>query len=310
MSYPTLYKNSDAFEPMYAARLKEFADEGRAAKLRPSARDSRKRALLIVDAQWDFVHPTGSLSVPGAQDDVSRLAQFIYRNANDLTSIYASLDSHLPFMIFFRSWWKDLATGKQPDPFTMITLDDVNRGRWQAVIDPLWSHKHYLPQLKQNAQKDLMIWPEHTMIGTQGHNLMPVISEALAFHAAGKISQPIYRIKGIVPRVEHYGIFAPEVLDPTHPMGGVDTATLDAIAQHEVIFVAGQAKSHCVLETMKQMVKYFANQPEVIGRIYFLMDCTSSVKHPLVNFDAIANVELAKMEKLGVQLVKSTDQIS
>jgi hypothetical protein len=44
-------------------------------------------------------------------------------------------------------------------------------------------------------------------------------------------------------------------------------------------------------------------------RVYFLQDCTSSVKHPVIDFDALAEEELTKMERLGVQMVMSTDPV-
>ena len=307
--YPSLYDQKDAFKDMYPARTQAFAEEGRLAGLRPASKDPRKIALIVVDMQHDFVHPNGNLSVPGSQDDVSRLVDFIYRNAEEITSTYVSLDSHQEYQIFFGHWWIDPITKTHPAPFTIITVDDVARGRWQPLLDPRWSI-NYLTELKKNAQKDLMIWPEHTMIGTVGHNLVPVLSEALAFHSTARLSQVSFLVKGTVPQVEHYGIFAPEVLYPKNPNGGLNTSILDAIAVHDLIYVAGEAKSHCVLETMKQLVSYFKNQSDVIRKIRFLTDCTSSVVHPAVDFDALANAQLTDMARIGVQMVKATDPIS
>lgn len=307
--YPSLYDPKDAFKDMYPARTQAFAEEGRLAGLRPASKDPRKIALIVVDMQHDFVHPKGNLSVPGSQDDVNRLVDFIYRNAQEITSTYVSLDSHQEYQIFFGHWWIDPITKTHPAPFTIITVDDVARGRWQPLLDPKWSI-NYLSELKKNAQKDLMIWPEHTMIGTVGHNLVPVLSEALAFHSTARLSQVSFLVKGTVPQVEHYGIFAPEVLYPKNPNGGLNTSILDAIAVHDLIYVAGEAKSHCVLETMKQLVSYFTGQPDVIRKIRFLTDCTSSVVHPAVDFDALANAQLSAMARIGVQMVESTDPIS
>ena len=316
MSYPSLFSQKDAYAEMYATRTPEFAAEGRLAGLRPASKDSRKVALVIVDMQWDFVHPTGSLSVPGSQDDLARLVDFVYRNACDITSVYASLDTHREYQIFYETWWKYMDADERPAPFTMITVnpkgeavDVISGRRMLPVIDPRWSLGTYLPQLKANANKDLMIWPYHSMEGSMGHNLMPSLREALTFYSAARLSQINFLVKGTVPQVEHYGIFAPEVQYPKDPNGGINTAVLDAIATHDLIYVAGEAKSHCVLETMKQLVGYFRNQPDVVRKIRFLVDCTSSVVHPAVDFEALAKAELKKMEKLGVQLVTSVDQI-
>ena len=57
-------------------------------------------------------------------------------------------------------------------------------------------------------------------------------------------------------------------------------------------------------------MQYFATQPQVISKLRFLMDCTSSVVHPEVDFDALANAELKQMAQKGMQLVTSQDAIA
>ena len=84
---------------------------------------------------------------------------------------------------------------------------------------------------------------------------------------------------------------------------------LDAVMKHDRVYVAGEAKSHCVLETERQVVGRFGNQPELLKRLHFLRDCTSSVQHPTIDFDALANAELATMEQQGVQMVLSSEPI-
>jgi nicotinamidase-related amidase len=74
---------------------------------------------------------------------------------------------------------------------------------------------------------------------------------------------------------------------------------------HERIYVAGEAKSHCVLEACASMVRHFQASPDVIGRIHFLSDCTSSVVAPGIDFDALAERELAGFRKQGMRFVKS-----
>ena len=164
--------------------------------------------------------------------------------------------------------------------------------------------------LEKAAKKNLMIWPFHCLVGTDGQKLVPALHEAIAFHAGARVTKPELITKGTVPQVEHYGIFAAEVPYPKNPKAsGLNTEYLDLIAQYDRIYVAGEAKSHCVLETMRQMLSYFSSQPEVIAKIRFLVDCTSSVVHPVIDFETIAKDELAKMEKQGVQMVQSTAEV-
>ena len=93
------------------------------------------------------------------------------------------------------------------------------------------------------------------------------------------------------------------------PQGGTNTAFLDMLGRYDKIYVAGEAKSHCVLETMNQILRYFASAPDVIKKVNFLTDCTSSVAHPTIDFESMAQVELAKMAKAGVVMTKSTDPV-
>lgn len=301
------YQDSDVGK-LYAPRTAEFMAEGVAAGLSPAANDGKRTILVIVDMQVDFVYPDGTLAVPGALDDARRLIRWVYANGGSLTAIAASLDSHLPVQIFYPTWWKNPANGEHPAPFTVITMKDLQDGLWVPLVDPKWSLT-YVEELEKNAKKNLMIWPYHTMIGTAGHCLVPALSEAISFHAAARSAQPMFLTKGTIPQVEHYGIMEPEVPFPKNPQGGTNTAFLDMIGRYDRIYVAGEAKSHCVLETMRQILKYFSGQKDVVKKIHFLADCTSSVAHPSIDFETLARAELGKMEKQGVVMVTSSDPL-
>ncbi|MFL5702337.1 MAG: hypothetical protein ACJ8AG_05840 [Ktedonobacteraceae bacterium] len=312
MSYQTnaskLFDAQDAFKGPYAPRIPEFTAAGQRAGLTSAHSDTEKIALILVDYQHDFIDPTGTLYVPGSQEDIVRFLTWFYTHAHRITSIYASLDTHLPFQIFYSSWWKNPKTGEHPQPFTVITADDVSNMRWVPIIHPNWSVR-YVHQLQQKAKKDLMIWPYHTMEGTLGHMLAAPISEAIAWHSAARNTQPTYVGKGRTIRTEYYGIFGAEIPDPEDPESGLNVTLLDAVMKHDKVYVAGEAKSHCVLETERQLVGRFANAPEMLKRLHFLKDSTSSVQHPAIDFDALANTELAAMERQGVQVVLSTDPL-
>src|SRR5205085_6441029 len=121
---PALFDVQDAFNGAYAPRIQAFIEAVQQAGLTASENDSEKIAVILVDYQHDFVDPTGTLYVPGSQDDVERLLTWFYANAHRISSVYASLDTHLPFQIFFSSWWKDPKTGEHPQPFTPIAVED------------------------------------------------------------------------------------------------------------------------------------------------------------------------------------------
>lgn len=305
---PTLYNTQDAFRGAYAARSDAFIAAGRSAGLAPAENDREKIALVLVDFQHDFVDPNGTLYVPGSQHDVARLLTWFYANAHRISSIYASLDTHVPLQIFFSSWWRHAQTGEHPQAYTVITADDVVGGLWQPIFQSEWSLS-YVRHLQQQAKKDLMIWPAHTMQGTLGHMLVAPISEAISWHSAARNTQPTYIVKGQTLRTEYYGIFGAEVPDPQDAQSALNLPLLDAVMQHDKVYIAGEAKSHCVLETERQLVNRFGDRSAFMQRLHFLRDCTSSVQHPVIDFDALAEQELANMQRQGVQLVSSTDPV-
>lgn len=305
---PSLFDVNDAFRGPYAARIQAFTEAGRSAMYTPAANDTERIALVLVDYQHDFVDPTGTLSVPGAREDVARLLHWFYTNAHKITTVYASLDTHLPYQIFYSSWWARPDTGAHPEPFTAITVEDIEKKNWAPLLEPEWSVQ-YVYQLQQKAKKDLMIWPYHTMEGTLGHMLVAPLSEALAWYSAARNTQPISIEKGRTLRTEFYGIFGAEVPDPKAPESALNVTLMEAVMQHDRVYIAGEAKSHCVLETERQLVEYCGQQPEMLSKLYLLRDCTSSVEHPAIDFDALAEQELAAMVKSGVHLVTSEDII-
>lgn len=290
--------------PRVAAALQAGIEHFRSA----AADDQTKEILVLVDNQVDFIHVDGALSVPGAVADTRRTIDFILRRTQQgrLTAIAASLDSHVPIQIFFPSWWED-QNGNEPAPYTLITVEDTERRRWRPRYEREWS-KSYVRKLDSQAKKDLMVWPYHTMIGTMGHNVEPSLFEAIMYHSGARLSQPTFLTKGTIPKTENYSILEPEVKVADHPQGGLNTHFLDMLASYARIYVAGQAKSHCVLETARSIHRFFGStRPEVLQNVVYLMDCMSSVAHPKIDFDAMANEAFAEFERDGAQLMLSTD---
>lgn len=306
---PSLADEQDAFKVVYSARIQAFTEAGRSAGLTPAEHDRERIAVVLVDYQHDFVDPSGTLSVPGAQADIARFLRWFYASAASITSIYASLDTHLPNQIFFSDWWHDPRTGEHPQPFTPISAADVNAERWSPLFQPEWS-LYYVNTLAEQARKDLMIWPHHTMQGTLGHMLAAPISEAIAWHSAARATRPNYIAKGLTTRTEFYGIFGAEVQDPADSTSYLNAALLDAVTRHDHVYIAGEAKSHCVLETARQLVAYLGRQSEQLARLHLLGDCTSSVQHPEVDFEALAEQELHLMARQGLHIRSSSEALS
>lgn len=293
---------------VYEPNLAKYAALGASAGLTPASEDTFKRVLILIDMQNDFMdQPGAALPVPGALGDARRIIEYIYRNASKITHIIASLDTHIEEMIFHPEWWID-EHGKHPDPFTMITMADITSGKWKAVVEPAASIR-YVAYLEKNAKKNLIIWPYHCLVGTDGQKMVPALREAIEWHSAARSTTADFITKGTNPLTEHYGIWKAEKEVPEDPKTLLNTTMLDVVSTYDEIDEAGEAASHCVDESMKQELGYFSNQPDVIGKIRFLVDCTSPVVHPTIDFAALAKASLADYIKKGVVVAKSTDPI-
>jgi nicotinamidase-related amidase len=304
--FPSFYdpqRVGSLFYPDMAAIAAHAATAG----LPPSADDKQQIHLLVIDMQVDFCHPNGSLYVPGAQEDIRRLISFIYRHAGRISNITCSLDSHLPFQIFHPAWWAD-EDGRHPDPFTLITHADLQAGKWRPLVSPSWSTR-YVKLLEEAAKKALVIWPYHVPIGGVGNALDPELWSAVFWHSLARKSQPTWWTKGSIPQTEHYSIIQPEIAVPDHPQGGKSKPFLDALESQDVIIIAGEASSHCVLETVEDLVEEFSGRPDILDRIYILQDCMSPVVHPDIDFAALAQKQYDAYAKQGVHFINSTDAL-
>lgn len=309
--YPP-YFNPSQVGQVYQPNVGAAIAAGRRVGWGPAALDGRKGnmdrvCLVVVDAQIDFVHPDGALPVTGASGDMQRLIDLIYHEGHRITTVVPTIDTHTPFMIFFAPWWIN-ARGENPDPYTIITVDDIKNGVWRAVVDTAWSHA-YVEKLAQGGKYSLMIWPFHCMDTSPGFALVPPLYEAMMFHAGARFAQPVFVHKGQIPQTEFYSPLRPEVDVPQVPGGTINMPILSLFAKHGQVWVTGEAMSHCVLSFMETFCEYFAaNAPEVLRSTSFLMDCTSAVVHPAVDFKGIATKRLQEMAtKHGVVLCNSTD---
>jgi len=306
MAWPDFY-DAGKVGASFVPNVNAAVQAGQALRMASAARDTTRIALVLVDMQSDFIHPQGSLCVPGAIEDCQRIIEWIYRHVGRISKIYASLDSHYPLQIFYSTWWRD-AAGSHPPPNTLISDDEVRRGRWNAVCEPQWS-RQYVTELESRHKKQLMIWPFHTLVGTVGHNLMPALYEAVSYHAAARQVQPRLVIKGEIDKTEHYSIFEPEVKVPEYPQGRLNQRLLQDLQQFDLVYIAGQAKSHCVLETVNSMMNYFQAQPDVIDRLRILEDGMSSVTVPGIDFDALANRVYDRHRERGLKFVTTQDPL-
>lgn len=236
----------------------------------PATQDREQNLLLAIDMQNDFME-SGALAVPGSHQDVENTCRFIYNNMNKLTRIAVSLDTHQPQQIFHPIWWID-ENGNPPAPFTIISAKDVEEGTWQAVYKPKESLE-YVKQLESLGKKQLCIWTYHCLEGTFGAALETQFSKMVYAHSVIKKSITQRLVKGKDPLSEMYGIIKPEY-DSKHY---INLQFLNQLENYDKIIIAGQAKSHCVLESVKQILEHFHDREDITSKVYILEDCMSSI---------------------------------
>ncbi|MHA2279599.1 MAG: hypothetical protein ACXAC5_01725 [Promethearchaeota archaeon] len=306
----------------------EFARTTNLGKCQRWQNVSPSIVLSVIDCQIDFTNPEGALFVPGAVEDTDRLNRFIYKNVGLISHVLGSLDSHYIFQPFHRFNWiagskptsrpdgRPYQSGEHPDPFTIITLQDVRDGVWMPLRFPQ-KMQEYLQKLERDAKKQLCIWPVHCVLGTPGHAWDPSFSEALVYHAAARNNQYDATTKGMSQLSEHYGILQAEVQFAEDPNTQLNTRVLTKWEQADAVYFAGQAKSHCCLATLEQVVAVFQGQQKnhLLEKLFVLRDCMSSVGDidlpdgTKIEFDRMTNERFAEMEQLGVKFVDSTDDI-
>ena len=98
--------------------------------LRPALEDGFRICLVAVDVQNTFCIPGFELYVQGAEHDNRRLCEFLYRNLGAITATIPTLDTHQAMQIFHPIWLVD-EDGRHPEPYTLVTPEDVEAGRWR-----------------------------------------------------------------------------------------------------------------------------------------------------------------------------------
>ncbi|MFZ5471979.1 MAG: nicotinamidase, partial [Myxococcota bacterium] len=241
---------------LYLERATQVAAAGEAYarqhRLLPSAHDQRRIAVFGIDAQVAFCTPGASLFVPGAVEDTRRAIEWIYRNLGRLTALHFSLDTHRIFQIFHPAWWVD-SEGRHPPPFTPIFHEEVRAGRWRPTSHPTESTE-YTQKLEATGKYVLTIWPYHALLGGLSHALVPALMEAAIFHAAARGQPTHFEMKGTHPLTENYSVLSPEVTElGGQVVGGFNASFVERLMELDRVYVFGQAKSHCVLATLRDL---------------------------------------------------------
>lgn len=318
----------EVWQVAYQERADEAAAWAREHELRPSAGDTLRVYLVLVDCQNTFCIPGFELFVAGksgrgAVEDNIRLCEFIYRNLGVITQIAPTMDTHTAMQIFHPVFWVN-EKGEHPvGGATIIGPEDVERGVWQvnpavaatlAEGDYEYLRRHalnYVRTLTEGGKYPLLVWPYHAMLGGIGHALVSAVEEAVFFHGIARTSQPRFEIKGGNPLTEHYSVLHPEVMigPDGETIAEKNAPLIRRLLEFDAVIIAGQAKSHCVAWTIHDLLSEVrAEDPTLVEKVYLLEDCTSAVVVPgVVDFSEQAEEAFRRFADAGMHVVRSTE---
>ena len=338
---PTHYDPTHARQFGYRPNAQELFEAATAFRreqhLLPASSDLRRNHLVLIDVQRDFCFPEGTLYVggrsgEGAMDDNDRIARFVYQNLSVISEITCTLDSHLPFQIFFAPFWVD-RSGEPLTAHRTISTDEVRAGDVAPnpdIVDAVgapdlaWLTRQvlfYCESLAKAGKYVLYLWPPHVLLGGDGHALAGVIQEARLFHAYVRGARNGVEIKGTHALTENYSVFSPEVLlaHDGASLASRNGALLDALLEEDRLIIAGQASSHCVKSSIDDLLDAIRERdPRLARNVYVLEDAMSAVAVPdpaqpgafLADFTEAAGNALGRFHDAGMRIVKTTTPVS
>ena len=281
--------------------------------------------LLIIDAQNDF-HPGGSLAIPTAGEDSQRIATLLQTHATKIDRVVATLDSHHKLHIGHPCFWTSTDTGKHPAPFTIISAQDLRSGKYTphanlklpanlslavdanvfagrekvlkqdgVTLDLVKYCIEYAERLEAKGRFQICVWPEHCLIGTPGHALVPPILQAISHWSNLTGGSVEWVWKGEQLLTEMYSAIEADV--PVTPDTAFNTPLVESLQTSDHLIVCGQAMSHCVNYTLRDIVARWPQNRK--SEITLLTDGASAVP----GFEAAAEQFQADMKQAGVQLL-------
>ena len=261
-----------------------------------------KKELLIIDPQEDFCNPEfGSLYVNGADKDMSRLADMIIRNVLDIDDINITMDSHHDLDVAHPIFWID-QDGNNPNPFTIISYQDVKNRKWIPSIYYLYERMlAYTKELEDNMRLPLCIWPPHCIIGSKGYGVYSHLLSATRYWEKSRLGVVNFIPKGSNVFTENYSAVRAEVVDPKDPSTKPNFFFEDLLKRVNKLYVAGEAGSHCVTSTLRDIYEILINK-EDFKKVIWIEDAISPVK----GFENLQEDGMKELIEKGMQVSKTT----
>ena len=255
----------------------------------------------VFDKHWRVTNPekaSGTLSIPGADKDMDRLATMIEANIRQISSITTTLDSHNDIHIAHPVFIVD-SNGNHPNPFTLVTNDDIRSGKFRGskpeftkILD------EYTAKLEATGKYKLCVWAPHCLIGTKGHAVVDSLNGAFREWCSTRAKNINFVTKGSNPFTEHYGAVQAEVTRDDDPTTKLNKSLINLLQNtgNDDILIAGEALSHCVATTIRQVAENF--NPDQIKKFVLLEDACSNV----TGFESFGKDFVTEMSAKGMRI--------
>lgn len=261
----------------------------------------KKKILVIIDPQNDFMDIDGAaLPVGGASADMDRVAEMIDKVGDDFYDIQITLDSHHNYHIAHPMFFVN-SSGQQPDPGTQISVKDIKDGVWRAKIT---AHQgmllDYVEQLEANGKYQLTIWNPHCLIGSWGHQIYAPLFKSLSDWEKRNTAIVGKTTKGSNWSTEHYSAVKADINRADDPSTQLNTDFIGTLMDADRIYFAGEASSHCVANTVRDIVDNFGLAS--LDNLYLIEDAMSAVVIPnVVSFQSLADDFFTDMKAKGLK---------
>eukprot|EP01006_Ploeotia_vitrea_P008992 TRINITY_DN21245_c0_g1_i1.p1 TRINITY_DN21245_c0_g1~~TRINITY_DN21245_c0_g1_i1.p1 ORF type:complete len:448 (+),score=2.76 TRINITY_DN21245_c0_g1_i1:64-1407(+) len=256
----------------------------------PPPPEKIKSMLFIIDPQVDFL-PSGNFAVAGTDEDCNKVADYIINNMDSIDEIYITLESRHKMNISHAMYWVD-EQGEHPKSNTIITYDDIINGVYSPVNKENIEHCLYYTKTleEQGGIHQLVIVPEHCLIGTPGHAVVPVLNKALQQWSGITAKQVHYIMKGQNCETIMYSGLSADVPIESDSNTYADNELIGKFYSAQKIIICGQTLSHSVNYTTRDLLRllYLYQQQsvdlddntdikstEVANKLYLLKDCCS-----------------------------------
>lgn len=163
------------------------------------------------------------------------------------------------------------------------------------------TYSRELEKVGRDGCNRITIWPEHCLIGSFGHGVYPPLHKALSAWEHATRREVTWVLKGQNNSTEMYSALRAEVPMKDDPATEINYNLINALKGHTSVIICGQAKSHCVANTMRDLLSCWPK-----GRasdLVLLNDACSSV--PGCE-EAGANFE-AEMQAAGCTVCSTVD---